>query len=80
MNQDKNLKENERKLVFLICGNTGVGKKTFVNNILNRLNLQEEIIPENKSFFIVYNFKIKRKIDDHTITLPIEIRILNSKL
>lgn len=79
MNQDKSLKENEKKLVFLICGNSGVGKKSFVNNILNKLNLNEAMIPENKSFFIVFNFKIKRKIDDHTIKIPIEIRILNSK-
>jgi septin family protein len=80
MNQDKTLKDNEKKLIFLICGNSGVGKKSFVNNIMNKLNLHEAIIPENKSFYVVYNFKIKRKIDDHTITIPIEIRILNSKI
>jgi len=79
MNQDKSLKESEKKLVFLICGNSGVGKKSFVNNILNKLNLHEAMIPENKSFYIVFNFKVKRKIDDNTITIPIEIRILNSK-
>lgn len=78
MNQDKSLKDNEKKLIFLICGNSGVGKKSFINNILNKLNLHEEMIPENKSFYIVYNFKIKRKIEDYTITVPIEIRILNS--
>jgi septin family protein len=80
MNKDKSLKESEKKLVFLICGNAEVGKKSFVNNILHKLNLQEAMNPEDKSFYIVYNFKLKRKIDDHTIPIPIEIRILNSNI
>lgn len=79
MDKDKSLKEHELKLVFLICGNAGVGKKTFVKAIMNRLNIQEGLNMDNKSFYVVYNFKYNQKIDDHTVSIPIELRILNSK-
>ena len=79
MNQDKTLKENELKLVFLICGNAGVGKKTFVETLITKLNVQDGSTFDNKSFYTVYNFKIKQKVDDNLISIPIELRILNSK-
>jgi septin family protein len=78
MNQDKSLKKNELKLIFLVCGNACVGKKTFVENIIKKLNQQEGLNFDNKSYYISYNFKINHKIDNDVISIPIEIRILNS--
>ena len=78
MNKDKSLKKNGTNLVFLICGNSFVGKKTFVENIL-KSEVDEECVPINKSFYNIYFFDYTYKIEEKNIKLPIEIRIINSK-
>jgi len=78
MNKDKSLKKNGTTLVFLICGNSLVGKKTFVENFIRSIT-KEDITSINKSFYNVYLFDITYKIEEKNITLPIEIRIINSK-
>jgi septin family protein len=79
MNKDKSLKKKGTFLVFLICGNSLVGKKTFVENFI-KSKVDEEVIPINKSFYNVYLFDIIYEIEEKIITLPIEIRIINSKI
>lgn len=78
MNKDKSLKKNGTNLTFLICGNSFVGKKTFVETFIKSI-IKEEIIPINKSFYNVYLFDFSYKIEEKIIKLPIEIRIINSK-
>jgi septin family protein len=79
MNKDKSLKKKGSTLVFLICGNSLVGKKTFVEKFIKSI-IKEEVMPINKSFYNVYLFDITYEIDEKIITLPIEIRIINSKI
>ena len=77
MNKDKSLKKHGTKLIFLVCGNSSVGKKTFVEKLIQTQD--EEIFPINKSFYNVYDFLINFPIGENKIKFPIEIRIINSK-
>lgn len=83
MNKDKSLKKSGTTLVFLICGNSFVGKKTFVENFI-KCALKDELNPNNipmainKSFYNVYLFDFEINIEEKVLKLPIEFRIINS--
>ncbi len=73
MDKDKSLQKG-KKVVLLICGDPNTGKKTIVNKWLNNIQFTEN----DYSFYKVYLFTYQETIDNNQVSIPIEIRILNS--
>ena len=73
MDKDKSLQKG-KKMVLLICGDPNTGKKTIVNKWLNNIQFTEN----DYSFYKVYLFTYQETIDNNQVSIPIEIRILNS--
>ena len=73
MDKDKSLQKG-KKMVLLICGDPHTGKKTIVNKWLNNIQFTEN----DYSFYKVYLFTYQETIDNNQVSIPIEIRILNS--
>ena len=66
--------EKLTKLVFLICGNDGVGKKSIVNEWKKKMKFEKE---EDESFYKVYSFTLNHRSDDISLSINLEIRVLN---
>ncbi len=66
--------EKQTKLVFLLCGNDGVGKKSIINEWKKKMKFDKE---EDKSFYKVYSFTLEHRSDDIFLTLNFEVRVLN---
>ena len=75
MNKDSSLRTEELKLVLLICGDAKTGKKTIVKNIIQGKEYTEKEQPTFKSYFFTH----QETINKTSITIPVEIRILNSE-
>ena len=73
MDKDKSLQKG-KKMVLLICGDPNTGKKTIVNKWLNNIEFTEN----DHSFYKDYLFTYNQTIDNNQVSIPIEIRILNS--
>ncbi len=73
MDKDKSLQKG-KKMVLLICGDPNTGKKTIVNKWLNNIEFTEN----DHSFYKDYLFTYNLTIDNNQVSIPIEIRILNS--
>ena len=73
MDKDKSLQKG-KKMVLLICGDPQTGKKTIVNKWLNNIEYTEN----DHSFYKDYIFSYQETIDNNKVSIPIEIRILNS--
>ena len=73
MDKDKSLQKG-KKMVLLICGDPNTGKKTIVNKWLNNIQFTEN----DHSFYKDYLFTYNLTIDNNQVSIPIEIRILNS--
>ena len=73
MDKDKSLQKG-KKMVLLICGDPNTGKKTIVNKWLNNIKFTEN----DHSFYKDYLFTYNLTIDNNQVSIPIEIRILNS--
>jgi hypothetical protein len=68
--------DKQARIIFLVCGNDGVGKKSILNEWKKKFRYQEE---EDKSFYKVHYFSCEHRIDDVTIPFIMEIRILNGR-
>jgi len=75
MNEDLSLQAEEVKLILLICGDSQTGKKTIVKGIINNRQYTKKQYSTYKSYF----FKHEEVIRKSTISIPIELRILNSE-
>ena len=73
MDKDKSLQKG-KKMVLLICGDPNTGKKTIVKKWLNNIEFTEN----DHSFYKDYLFTYNLTIDNNQVSIPIEIRILNS--
>ena len=73
MDKDKSLQKG-KKMVLLICGDPKTGKKSIVNSWLKNIEYKENA----HSFFKDYSFSFETTIDDVKVSIPTEIRILNS--
>ena len=73
MDKDKSLQKG-KKMVLLICGDPKTGKKSIVNSWLKNIEYKENA----HSFFKDYSFSYETTIDDVKVSIPTEIRILNS--
>ena len=76
MNKDLQLKKNETHFIFLVCGDEQTGKKTIVNNFLQNYNLESK---EDKITYTSYRFHFDYSNQDETLSIPAEIRVLNSE-
>ena len=75
MDRDLSLKSQEVKLILLICGDSGTGKKTIVKGMINGKQNTKKEHASFKSYF----FNHEETIGKSTISIPIELRILNSE-
>ena len=75
MNKDSSLRTEDLKLVLLICGDAKTGKKTIVKNIIQGKEYTEKEQPTFKSYFFTHQETINKTL----ISIPVEIRILNSE-
>ena len=75
MNKDSSLRTEEMKFVLLICGDAKTGKKTIVKNIIQGKEYTEKEQPTYKSYFFTH----QETVNKTQITIPVEIRILNSE-
>lgn len=66
--------EKQIKLVFLLCGNDGVGKKSIINEWKRKMKFEKE---EDKSFYKVYSFTLEHRSDDLSLNMNFEVRVLN---
>jgi ABC-type branched-subunit amino acid transport system ATPase component len=76
MNKDLSLKSNKDKLIFLIVGNNGVGKKSIAKKWTNKYKIKSE---DNRTFFHSINLEYEDYVEDEILKIPMEIRILNSE-
>ena len=75
-NGKRNINEaqHENNIVILVCGNSGVGKRSIINEWKKKLKyLSEEV----KLFYKIYKFSFEHQIDINFIPLTLEIRVLN---
>ena len=71
----KNTQSKEIKnIVFLVCGNSGVGKKSIVNEWKKKLKFQKE---DDMHFYQNYFFTYDYLADNNLISLTLEIRVLD---
>jgi hypothetical protein len=79
MKKDQTLKTEEHKMVFLMAGNSGVGKKNIIKQWKsNILNHNYQFLSEgNESYYTSYNFDFEETIENTKINFTIEIRVLN---
>ena len=75
MNEDLSLQQEDVKLILLICGDSQTGKKTIVKCLINNRQYTKKEYSTYKSYF----FKHEEVIRKATISIPIELRILNSE-
>ena len=75
MDRDLSLKSQEVKLILLICGDSGTGKQTIVKGMINGKQYTKKEHASFKSYFFTY----EEIIGKSTISIPIELRILNSE-
>jgi hypothetical protein len=74
----KDLKTEENKMVFLIAGNSAVGKKGILTQWKNNMNQNYHFMSEiDKSYYSSYNFECEELIDGIKFSFIIEIRVLN---
>lgn len=76
MNRDLQLKKNENKFIFLVCGDGKTGKKTIVEKFLSNFKIESH---EEKSFYESYRFHLEYSSQNEQIMIPAEIRILHSE-
>lgn len=76
MNRDLQLKKNENKFIFLVCGDEKTGKKTIVENFLSNF---KPVNHEEKTFYESYRFHFEYSSENGQIMIPAEIRILHSE-
>ena len=74
MDKDLSLKENKVKLIILICGDSKTGKKTLVKQIIG----DRKFTTKENEKFISYSFNSDEFLGKTMISIPVEIRILNS--
>ena len=74
MNKDLALISNEVKLIILVCGDCNTGKKTLVKQIIGDKKFNEK----DNGNFISYSFNSDEFLGKEMVTVPIEIRVLNS--
>jgi len=75
MEQDLSLNSNKIKMVILVCGDNKVGKKTLVKQIIGERKMTKK---ENENF-TSYSFNWDEFLGKSIISIPVEIRILNSE-
>jgi hypothetical protein len=75
----KDLKFEENRMVFLMAGNSGVGKREIVTQWKNNLqNSSYNFIAESdKSYYTSYTFDYEDQVEGNKVTFTIEIRVLN---
>jgi GTPase SAR1 family protein len=79
MKKDQSLKSEEHKMVFLMAGNSGVGKNAIINQWKNNLfnHNQSYTTEEDKSYYTSFNFRYEETIDDYRVNFTVELRVLN---
>ena len=75
MDKDSLLKQNEIKLIILICGDSKTGKKTIVKQIIG----ERKFTTKSNDKFTSYSFNTDEFLGKSMISVPVEIRILNSE-
>ena len=75
MDKDLSLVSNDVKLIILVCGDNKTGKKTIVKQIIN----ERQFKTKEQSNFISYFFNYEEFVGKSNISIPVEIRILNSE-
>lgn len=75
MNNDLSLISNDVKMILLICGDSKTGKKSIVKGIIKDKNYTKKDKISYKSYF----FNHEETIGKSNITIPIELRVLNSE-
>ena len=75
MNNDLSLISNDVKMILLICGDSKTGKKSIVKGIIKDKNYTKK----DKISFKSYFFNHEETIGKSNITIPIELRVLNSE-
>ena len=74
MDKDLSLKDNQVKLILLICGDSKTGKKTLVKQIIG----DRKFTKKEQTNFTSYFFNSDEFLGKSMISVPVEIRILNS--
>lgn len=74
MNEDLSLNANNINLIILICGDSKTGKKTLVKQIIG----EKKCTIKERENFTSYFFKSDEFLGKSMISIPFEIRILNS--
>jgi GTPase SAR1 family protein len=74
MDNDLSLKSQDIKLILLICGDSKTGKRSIVKSILKDKEFTKKQHPSFKSIFFTH----EETIGNSSISIPIELRILNS--
>ena len=74
MDKDSILKSNEVNLIILICGDSKTGKKTIVKQIIG----DRKFTKKEQTNFTSYFFNSDEFLGKSMISVPVEIRILNS--
>ena len=75
MDNDLSLKSKEIKMILLIVGDGKTGKKTIIKSILKNKQFTKKQHVSYKSFFFTH----EETIGKSNISIPIEIRVLNSE-
>lgn len=75
MNNDLSLISNDVKMILLVCGDSKTGKKSIVKGIIK----DKKYTKKDKASFRSYFFNHEETIGKSNITIPIELRILNSE-
>ena len=75
MNNDLSLISNDVKMILLICGDSKTGKKSIVKGIIKDKNYTKK----DKISFKSYFFNHEETIGKSNVTIPIELRVLNSE-
>lgn len=75
MDKDLSLSSaNDVKLIILVCGDSNTGKKTIVKQIIGERKFETK----EQNNFVSYFFNFEEFVGKSTISIPVEIRILNS--
>ena len=75
MDKDLSLNSNDVKLIILICGDNQTGKKTLVKQIIG----DRKFTTKEVDNFTSYSFNTDEFLGKSIISIPVELRILNSK-
>ena len=75
MEQDSTLNSNQVKMIILVCGDSKVGKKTLVKQIIG----ERKFTKKENANFTTYSFNSDEFLGKSLISVPVEIRILNSE-